>query len=458
MSGSQIEQALDAVWARTRGARDRRRIQEELADHLQEALAVERAHGLTPDEAEHRAVERLGDTKTIAAAFPVAQWRIGAAVAALATMTVLVWTEVTTHQASVRTCLGGRCPIWIPRAPQHPIHQRVELVTAAAAGALALIMAIGAVSRWRQAERGYDAAIERRTSEPSRLTTGALLAQSLPGMIRLAAAALAVATLAGVGLAARWQTQAPPLSPTVVALRPGALTRNTTTIDGVPRARPLLRRILAQLPGEFMSVGVHPGKGLVIRTPGTSAPSAHASDPNQFIRRAETDALLEAFKAQQSRYGLHIVHYYVTDTYPGDADAGTLGGDFGRRPIPPITPTPHLHAQIESRLHLVGLHVTRLTITHPNGPFVIAVARTHNPKRYIERSPGPLSRHIAWGLLVIHDQTGIARAVYITRPHARYAEVWYDPRLYPAQPEPVLPIPAPPPSTPHARPQRTPRA
>jgi hypothetical protein len=454
MSTGHIEHALDAVWARTRGARNRRRIHEELADHLHEAAIAERAHGTTPDDAERRAVERLGDTKTIAAAFPPSRWRVGAAVSAVAATGALAYAEVATHEASVRTCLGGRCPDWIPRAPQHPIQERVELLTAGAAAALALIMAIGAFLRWRSGTHAYEAAVERRTAAPSPLTTRTLLAESLHGPIRLAAVGLAVMTIAGAGLAARWQTETPS-SPQVVALRPAALTIHPTTIDGLPRARPLLRHILSQLPGEFTSVGVHPGRGLVIQTPGTSDPYAHASDPNQVVRGVEISALEEAFVAQQTRFGLHVIHFYLTDTYPDDAQ----GGRFGRTPVLPVpTPIPHLRERIASRLHRQRLRVTRLAITHPYGPFVVAVARTDNPRRYIERSPGLLSRHITWGLLVIRDQNGITRAIYVTQGHARHVDVgWYDPRLFPAQPDHYRGYLPPPPPPPHAPPLRTAR-
>jgi hypothetical protein len=435
VSSGEVDRMLRTLWGLSRGARHRRRIAEELADHLREATADERAGGLSRDAAERRAVERFGDPSVVARAFPVSRWRWLAAMLALAGTGALVWADVATHQASLRTCLGGRCPAWLPRAPQHPIRERVEAVTAAAAVILAVGLAVSAAWRRHQASRVYQAALSGDAQAAPSITTTQLLREALRWPAQAAAVSLALAVVAGAGLAMRWQTEGPPATGVrVLPLRPEVLGRHPGMLVGTRRARPLLRRILSRMPSDFTSVGVHPGKGLVIRQPGWANADPHTSDPNILIERFEITVLEESFAGLQGHdSGRHV----------GKFDAGSVSGDLRAPRVISPPPIANLGRRIASRLEGLGLHVKSLHISYPYGPLAIAVVQTSDPKAYIEGLHGPISYRIRWGALIIEDTSGAVHFVSTTEPGRRYAETWFDPRLFPAQPYAGGPLPPP---------------
>lgn len=424
MSSGEVDRTLRTLWGLSRAARHRRRIAEELADHLREATADECARGLSADAAERRAVERFGDPSVVARAFPVSRWRWPAAMLALAGTGALVWADVATHQASLRTCRGGRCPAWLPRAPQHPIRERVEAVTAAAI--LAIGFAVSAVWRRHQASRAYQVALSGEAQATPPITTTLLLRDALRWPARVAAVSLVLAVISGAGLAMRWQTEGPPSTGVrVLPLRPALLGHHPGMLTGTRRARPLLRRILSRMPSDFTSVGVHPGEGLIIRQPGWANADSHTTGPNILLERFEITVLEESFAGLQGHdSGRHV----------GKFDAGSVSGDLRAPRVISPPSTPNLGRRIASRLEGLGLHVKSLQISYPYGPLAIAVVQTSDPKAYIERPAGQLSDRIGWGALLIEDTTGAVRFVSTTEPGRRYAETWFDPRLFPAQP------------------------
>ena len=426
MKSGDVDRTLRTFRGLTRGARHRRRIQEELADHLHEACADEQARGLGLEAAERRSVERFGDPVAIAEAFPTSRWRWPVAAVLLAGVAALVWADVATHQASIRTCLGGRCPTWVPEAPQHPIRERVEAVTAAAAALLAIWMAISARWRRHRATRAYQAALANEAETPRAISTATLVRDALRWPARTLALVLTVVVVAGASFAVRWQTDGPPsIGVRVLALRQSALRYRSGTVTGSPRARPLLRQILSQIPGAFASVGVHPGRGLVIGMPAWADVYSDATtSPNLLLSRFESEDLAIAFDFRQADAGLHVVRF------------GFAGADmnFGRTPISSGTSIPDLRGHITRKLHRLGLDIVSLHITHPYGPLAVAVARTSDPRHYLEAPPGPLNRHITWGALVIEDMSGVARIVYTTQVHGYTEGEWSDPRLFSAQP------------------------
>jgi hypothetical protein len=433
VSSGEVDRMLRTLWGLSRGARHRRRIAEELADHLREATADERARGLSGDAAERRAVERFGDPSVVARAFPVSRWRRPAAMLALTGTGALVWADVATHQASLRTCVGGRCPAWLPRAPQHPIRERVEAVTAAAAVILAIGFAVSAAWRRHQASRAYQAALSGDAQPASSITTTQLLRDAVRWPTRVAAVSLALAVVAGAGLAMRWQTEGPPSTGVrVLPLRPAVLKHHPGMLTGTRRARPLLRRILTRMPSDFISVGIHPGKGLVIRQPGWANADPHTTDPNILLERFEITVLEESFAGLQGHdSGRHV----------GKFDAGSISGDLRAPGVISPPSTANLGRRIASRLDRLGLHVKSLHITYPYGPLAIAVVQTTDPKAYIARPAAPLSHRIRWGAFIIEDTTGAVRFVSTTEPGRRQAETWFDPRLFPAQPYVGGPVP-----------------
>jgi len=446
VSSGDVDRTLRTLWGLTRGARHRRRIAEELADHLREATADECARGLGAEAAERRAVERFGDPGPIARAFPSARWRWPAAALALAAMALLAWVDVRTHQAAIRTCLGGRCPSWVPRAPQHPIRERVEAVTAAAAALLAIGMVLSAVWRRREARRAYRAALVRESDQSQIITTASLLRDALRWPARIAAVSLTLAVLAGATLAAHWQTEGTSaVALRVLPLRPALLGHHPGMLTGTRRARPLLRRILSRMPSDYTSVGVHPGEGLVIHQPGWANADSNTTGPNILLERFEITVLEESFAGLQGHdSGRHV----------GKFDAGSVSGDLRAPRVTPPPSTPNLGRRIASRLDRLGLHVKNLHVTYPYGPLAIAVVRASDVKAYIQGLHGPMSSRIRWGVLIIEDTTGAVRFVSTTDLGRPYAQTWVDPRLFPAQPYVGGPIPAP---APQFRPAPRPR-
>jgi hypothetical protein len=410
----------------TRGARNRRRIREELADHLHETAAAERARGLDEGEAEARAVERFGDPVEIAGAFPRSRWPVPAAFLSLAAALAVGIVHLHSQEAATRSCPGTSCPVWMPRPPQHPVEQRIESLTVGMAAALAAALLLAAAARAVQTRRAYRRALEGRR-DPRPLTTSALVAQTFRGPIRVALACLATGVLAGAGLAARFATEGPPAPPVpVLPLRPAVLGHHPGEISGVPRARPVLRRILRQMPSDLVSVRVRLGRGLLIRAPGWFEEEGAVSDPSAALEVFEIEMLAGSFAGNEARAGLHVRNW---------SEPAVMSGRLYADPVPRVEPSDaYLRRQITARLTRRGLHLRSLRITHPYGPLAIAVARSADVRRYLEHGIGALSPQIAWGALVVEDADGKVQAVVTTEYGARFPDLWYDGHLFPTGP------------------------
>jgi hypothetical protein len=74
VSEQRVSEYLAALAGELRmGARYRRRVLHELSMHLEDAVAAEQRRGLSPEEAERRALERLGELQAVADEFVAAR-------------------------------------------------------------------------------------------------------------------------------------------------------------------------------------------------------------------------------------------------------------------------------------------------------------------------------------------------------------------------------------------------
>ncbi len=429
MTSDPLARSLQAFAGLLRGRRARRRILDEIEDHMIEAARSERAAGVGAEEAEARAVARFGDPTAVADAFPSSRWRMLAAAGALAALVLLVNTVWTTNEAQMRTCPGGKCPSWIPRPPQHPVRVRAYTAAAGAAAILTVGFAISAALHRRRAMRAYRRVLAGSVGRSS--TEG--LGESSPAVrwaVRLASTALATAALAGLGLAAASTIDGPPaVGVHVPAFRPALLGHRPAQLIGDRRAWPLLRRILRMMPSDFLTVGVIPGRGLEITDPAWRNYPRGTDDPGVVVVDWESGMLATAYGAIAPSVSAPRVQSFNT----GFVEGGVC--------CPPDRPAdPHgLRARLVAKLRLFGLQPVRVSVSELGSPLVVIVAKTSDPQQAAERPPDVFGGHILGGLLVIEDMGGAVRMIYAERGVTpNIPEVWVDPRLLPAQPEPSL--------------------